>query len=153
MSDQQAFEELKDFFENREVSRLASNPLAQRVEIGIILNERFNCTFFKDGDKARFEAREAKKPDVIFYMKPEAVKSLVESKSEDIGELGILVVKNYLAGSIRLKVKGSMISLLTNGYLGVIKAGGMSFAKFLASHGVSGLGRIKEIIQTLMKKS
>ena len=44
-----------------------------------------------------------------------------------------------------------MISLLTNGYLGVIKAGGLSFGKFLATHGISGLGRIKDFIQGLKK--
>jgi hypothetical protein len=152
MSDQQAFEELKDFFENRKVSRLAADPLAGHVEIGIVINDRFPCAFFKDGDNPKFEARDAKKPDVIFYVKPEAVKSLVQTETEDIGELGIVILKNYLAGSVRIKVKGSMINLLTKGYLGVIKAGGFSFAKFLTSHGISGLGKIKDVIQALRSK-
>jgi hypothetical protein len=151
MSDQQAFEELKDFFENRSVCRQAADSLRSRVEIGIVINDSLNCAFFKEGENPRFEAREAKKPDVVFYMKPEAVKSLIENKSDDIGEIGITVAKNYLAGSIHIKVKGSMIGLLTNGYLGVIKSGGMSFAKFLASHGVTGLGKIKDVIQSLRK--
>jgi len=45
-----------------------------------------------------------------------------------------------------------MIGLLTNGYLGVIKAGGMSFAKFLGQHGISGLGKIKDVIQKMRGK-
>ncbi len=151
MSDQQAFEELKVFFENRAVCRQAADSLRQNVEIGIVINESLQCTFFKEGENPRFEARQAKKPDVVFYMKPEAIKSLTESTSDDIGEIGITVTKNYLAGSIRINVKGSMISLLTNGYLGVIKSGGLSFAKFLASHGVTGLGKIKDVIQHLRK--
>jgi hypothetical protein len=153
MTDQQAFEELKDFFEKREVSRLAAAPLAQRVEIGIVINDRFQCTFFKDGDQPRFEAREPNRPDVIFYIKPDAVKSITEHQSLDVGEFGVLIVKNYLAGSIKVKVKGSMVSLLTNGYLGVMKAGGLSFARFLGSHGISGVSRIKTVIQALMKKT
>ena len=153
MSDQQAFEELKEFFENREVSHRAADPLRKGVEIGIILNDRLQCTFFKEDDKPKFESRPAKNPDVVFYMKPEAVRSLIDNPSDDIGELGITIVKNYLAGSIRLKVTGSMMSLLTNGYLGVIKSGGVSFTKFLAGHGISGLGKIKDVIQALRKKS
>jgi hypothetical protein len=151
MSDQQAFEELKDFFENRPVCRQAADSLRKKVEIGIVINNSLNCAFFKDGENPCFEAREAKKPDVVFYMKPEAIKNLIENKSDDIGEIGITVVKSYLAGSIQIKVKGSMIDLLTNGYLGVIKSGGLSFAKFLASHGVTGLGKIKDVIQRLRK--
>ncbi len=151
MSDQQAFEELKDFFENRPVCRQAADSLRSNVEIGIVINDSLNCAFFKVGEAPRFEAREAKNPDVVFYMKPESVKNLVENKSDDIGEIGITVVKNYLAGSIHIKVKGSMMSLLTNGYIGVIKSGGMSFAKFLANHGVTGLGKIKDVIQSLRK--
>jgi hypothetical protein len=151
MDDQQAFEQLKEFFENKPACREACGPLRKNVEIGIVLNDRFNCVFFKENEEPRFEAREAKNPDVIFYMKPEAVKSLIENPSDDVGELGITIAKNYLAGSVKIKIKGSMISLLTNGYLGVIKSGGMSFGKFLASHGISGLGKIKDFISSIRK--
>jgi hypothetical protein len=149
MTDHQAFADLKKFFEERPVCARAADPLRKNVEIGIVLNETTECTFFKEGDKPRFEMRPANSPDVVFYLSPDAVRSLVNDSSEDIGELGMNVVKNYLAGNVKIKVKGSMISLLTNGYLGVIKSGGMSFAKFLASHGVTGLSKIKDIFQKM----
>src|ERR1700677_2774420 len=85
MSDQQAFEELKDFFENRAVCRQAADSLRSTVEIGVIINDTMNCAFFKDGENPRFEAREAKKPDVVFYIKPDAIKGLIENKTDDIG--------------------------------------------------------------------
>lgn len=152
MSDQQAFEQLKDFFENRPVCVRAADSLRKSVEIGVVINDVLHCTFFKENDQPKFEMREPKKPDVIFYMSPDAIQNLVSTESEEVGELGIVVVKSYLAGTIKMKVTGSMISLLTNGYLGVIKSGGMSFAKFLGSHGISGLGKIKEVIEKLRKQ-
>jgi hypothetical protein len=87
----------------------------------------------------------------VFHVSPDAVQTLINSETDDIGELGIAVAKMYLAGEIKIKVHGSMISLLTNGYLGVIKSGGLSFARFLGSHGISGLGKIKDVIQKFRK--
>ena len=152
MSDQQAFERLKEFFETRPAAAAASEPLGKDVEIGVVINDGVQCAFFKENNKPKFEMRQAVKADVVFYINPDAVETLTSHPSEDIGELGITVVKCYLAGTVRIKVTGGMINLLTRGYLGVIKAGGMSFAKFLASHGVSGLGKIKDVIQNLRKK-
>lgn len=152
MSDQQAFERLKEFFETRPACVVAADPLRQNVEIGFVINEAIQCAFFKDDQKPRFEKRPAKNPDVMFYIQPDAIETLVNNPSDDIGELGIAIAKCYLAGTVRIKVTGGMISLLTNGYLGVIKSGGLSFAKFLAGHGVTGLGKIKDVIQNLRKK-
>ncbi|MDZ4678650.1 MAG: hypothetical protein SGI74_14225 [Oligoflexia bacterium] len=150
MTDQQAFEELKKFFETRSACEAAADSLRQSVEIGIIV-EGLSCAFFKDGNKPRFEQRPAKDPDVVFTMKTQAVESLVNDPSNDIAELGINIAKSYLNKNMKIKVTGSMIALLTNGYLGVIKAGGMSFAKFLGSYGISGLGKIKDVIQSMRK--
>lgn len=151
MSDQEAFRKLKDFFETRTVCATAADPLRQSVEIGIVINDSIQCTFFKSNGKPRFEQREAKKPDIVFYMSPDAINSLVNDPSDDIGELGINIAKNYLARSVKIKIKGSILNLMTNGYLGIMKAGGVSFAKFLGSHGISGLGKIKDIFSKLKK--
>jgi hypothetical protein len=152
MSDQQAFEQLKEFFENRPACALACDSLRKNVEIGVTINDNVHCTFFKVGEKPRFERREPVKADVIFFISPDAVQTLVASETDDVGELGILVAKMYLTGTIKIKVVGSMISLLTNGYLGVVKSGGMSFARFLGSHGISGLGKIKDVIEKIRKQ-
>jgi hypothetical protein len=151
MTDQQAFEELKKFFETRSVCEEAADSLRQSVEIGFNIGA-LECAFFKVDNKPQLEQRSAKNPDVIFTMAPEAVESLVKDPSNDIAELGINIVKSYLNKKIKIQVKGSMIALLTNGYLGVIKAGGMSFAKFLGSYGISGLSKIKEVIQNMRKQ-
>jgi hypothetical protein len=76
----------------------------------------------------------------------------VTHHNDDIAELGVNIVKSYLAGSVKIKVEGSMINLLTRGYLGIIKTGGPSFMKYLAGHGVGNLNKLREIFQSLRKK-
>ena len=90
MYDQQAFEQLKSFFENKSVSQEAAAPLSSKVEIGIIINQHNECVFHKDkSGHARFEKRAAVNPDVIFYLSPEAIESLVNGPHATIGEVGI----------------------------------------------------------------
>jgi len=149
MSDQQAFDKLKDFFENRAVCAKAADPLSRDVEIGFVISRKVTAAFFKDGGKPRFEMRPAKNPDVIFHISPEAVDRLVNDPSEEIADLGINIAKSYLAGLVKIKVPGSVMALLTRGYIGVIRAGGLSFGKFMAGHGITGLSKIKELIQKL----
>ncbi len=152
MSDQQAFESLRAFFEERPICASASDSLSQSVEIGVVINGNLECVFHKENGRPRFSQRPASKPDVVFHLNQNSIESLVNDKTGEIGELGINIVKSYLAGDIKIRVVGSMINLLTQGYLGVIKAGGISFAKFLASHGVNGLGKIKDVIQGLKSR-
>ncbi len=59
------------------------------------------------------------------------------------------VLKQYIAGEIRIQVAGGLLSILKNGYLGIVKEAGLPFAKFLAEHGVSNLSKIPEIIKKL----
>ena len=152
MADQQAFELLKEFFEHRPVCARAAAPLSSKVEIGIVINKNIECAFFRGPDnKPRFEARPAKSPDVVFFIQPDAVKQLVAVESDDIGEFGIHIAKLYLAGTVRFKVHGSLISFVTGGYIGVLKEGGSSFMKFLAQHGLVGLTKIKDFVQAMRK--
>ena len=75
MSDQQAFERLKDFFENRKASSYRRRPFAaeRNVEIGVIINDGIECAFFKENNQPKFEQRAANRPDVIFYINPDAI--------------------------------------------------------------------------------
>ena len=65
--------------------------------------------------------------------------------------LAVAVLKEFLSGGLRIKAPGSIISITMNGYLGIIKEGGLTFTKFLAIHGVSSAGKIISIIRDLKK--
>lgn len=151
MSTEASFAKLKDFFENRPVAREAAQPLKKDVEIGIIIDGQIECAFFKELDIPRFERRPAKKPDAIFSITAQGVDQLVATQSEDIGELGITILKAYAHKQVHIKVTGPLLNFVTRGYLGVISKGGITFSKYLASKGLTSLGKIKTVISELRK--
>lgn len=151
MDNQQGFEQLRDFFENRPASKVAADSLSDGVEIQIEINGSLTSAFSKKLDKPALEMRSAISPDFIFQINSNAIQQLVDHKGDDIGEIGIILAKAYLAKNIRIKFVGTVWNVLTKGYLGVIKSGGPSFLKFLASHGLSGISKIKEFLTHLKK--
>jgi hypothetical protein len=153
MDDQQAFEKLKKFFETHPACRVAADALDDRVEIGIFINSKLECSFHKADRLPTLSMRAPNKPDVIFTINDKGIDSLVNEPSTEIANLGINILKSYTSGDVKIKVQGSILNLLTRGYLGVIKAGGLGFTSYLASHGISGLTKIKEIFQKLKNQS
>ncbi|MCC6277845.1 MAG: hypothetical protein IT289_08035 [Oligoflexia bacterium] len=153
MEDQQAFEKLKTFFETHPACREAASSLNNDVEIGIFINSKLECTFFKDAEMPKFEMRQARRPDVTFVINDRAIDSLVQEQSPEIADLGINIVKSYFKNDVKIRIQGSILNLLTRGYLGVIKSGGAGFAQFLASHGAAGLSKIKDIFQKLKNQN
>jgi hypothetical protein len=143
------FEKLKAFLETKPASQKAIRHLRKGVEIRVVIGNQIECAYFQNEGVPVFEQRPAKSPDVVFTIKPESVDILCKEKGEDVGELGIAILKEYLSGGIRIKAPGSIISLSTNGYLGVIKEGGVTFAKFLAQHGVTNISKVMSVIRNM----
>jgi len=148
----EAFEKLKNFFETKAAARDAAESLKKDVEIGVTIRTdegETPCAFFKENGEPRFAQREPRKPDVIFTINSEAIEKLVNSPSEDVGEIGVLIVKEVAHGNVKIRVTGSLLNFITRGYLGVIGKGGATFSKHLASKGLGSLGKIKETISNL----
>lgn len=151
MSPGASFEKLKKFLEEKPASRKAIKNLKSGVEIGVVIGHQMECAYFKKDDAPCFELRAAQNPDVIFTIKPESVDILTQNSGEDVGELGIAVLKEYMSGGVRIRAPGSIWNISTNGYLGIIKEGGSTFMKFLTQHGVASIGKILSIIKDLKK--
>lgn len=149
MSAGASFEKLKAFLETKEASRKAIRHLKKGVEIGVVIGNQIECAFYQDLGEPVLEQRPAKSPDVIFTIKPESVDIIAKEKGEDVGELGIAILKEYLSGGIRIKAPGSILALSMNGYLGIIKEGGVTFGKFLAQHGITNIGKVMSAIKNL----
>jgi hypothetical protein len=147
------FEKLKKYLESRAAAQKAIQHLKPGVDIGIVVGHQIQCALFNDGGQARLEMRQAKNQDVIFYLKPESIDILIQNPGEDVGELGIAVLKEILAGGIRIQVVGSIFSIMRNGYLNIIKEGGVTFAKFLANYGLTNVTKILSVIKSLRKES
>ncbi|HEX4923345.1 MAG TPA: hypothetical protein VFV50_04635 [Bdellovibrionales bacterium] len=146
------FEKLKQYLESRPAAQRALVHLRRGVEISIVIGHQIECTLYNDNGKPTLEKRPAKNHDVVFYIKPESIEVLAQNPGEDVGELGILVLKEYLAGGVRIAVVGSVFNIMKNGYLNIVKEGGATFAKFLANYGLTNATKIISVIKSLRKE-
>jgi len=99
------------------------------------------------------EPQPPKKADMTFHVPERALHELTATTTEDIGEIGIAILK-LMAHSepqmrVTAKVHIGLFDLLRNGYLGVLPLGGVPVTKFLASKGFNGVGKIKDAISRL----
>lgn len=147
------FEKLKKYLESRPASRKALSHLRKGVEISVVIGHQIECALFNEDGEPRLEMRKAKNHDVVFYVKPETVEVLSQHPGEDVGELGIAVLKEYLSGGVRIAVVGSVFGIMKNGYVSIIKEGGATFAKFLATYGLTNITKILAVIKNLKKES
>jgi hypothetical protein len=147
------FEKLKNYLESRPAAQKAIPHLKAGVDISVVIGHQIQCALFNDGGQPKLEMRPAQNNDVVFFIKPESIDVLVQNPGDDVGELGIAVLKEYLSGGVRIQVVGSIFSIMRNGYLNIIKEGGVTFAKFLANYGLTNVTKILSVIKSLRKES
>ena len=125
------------------------NAIKEGVEIGIVIGETVDCALFRKGEEAIIEKRAAVKPDVVFHIKPESVYVLNGQTKDEIGEIGVNVLKEILAGNISIKVPGKILNLLSRGYLDMLRQGGAPVMAFLARHGLTNVTKITSAIKKM----
>lgn len=152
MTSDDAFILLKSFFSERESSRLALGKLREKVEIGVEIGGMVSCAIFRQGTEVLVERREALRPDFIFKLDPETVTILAHQTRDDIGEIGLAIIKEMLAGSIHVKMPGGILSVLRNGYLEVIFSGGAPVSKMLSQIGLSSPAKLVALFRKIRSK-
>lgn len=146
-----AFLELKTFFTERKAARLALGKLRENVEIGIVIGGMVSCAVFRRGSDVFVEKREAAKPDFIFKLEPHTVTILAHQTRDEIGEIGLAIIKEMLAGSVQVQMPGGLMSVLRNGYVDVVSSGGAPVAKMLAQIGLGSPMKIVELFRKLRR--
>src|SRR5262245_55542535 len=127
-------ERFQAYFE-REVAAKAAGPLANGIEIELRVAEHGQeatsddvFTFTKSGGKNVLKAGAASDAQVVFTMTPQAAEAVMNDPAEDIGHLGVgilkLVVSTDANKRISLKLKAGFLTLFSKGYFGVVTAGG-----------------------------
>lgn len=149
MSADEAYLKLKNYFETRPAARTALSALREDVEIGLTIGGMVDCALFQKDGQPQVERRLAQNPDLIFHIRPESVDVLSSQPTDDVGDIGINVLKEILAGNIQVKMVGSFFSIVSNGYLEIMKKGGKNFSAFLATKGFSSFGKITSAIKNL----
>ena len=151
MSYDDAFARMKDFFENKPAATLAIKKLKKGEEISLVIDNQMRWALFNDGGQSRLENRPANNPTVEFQLNPEAVRRFETAPGDNMAQFGIEVVKEVVAGHVKIILLGKVWTVMTGGYLGIILEAGPEFAAYLAQHGITNLGKIKGVIKAMKK--
>ena len=121
---------------------------AQIVRVWLNRNQIECAILYLDG-QPRVERREAKNPSFVFYTEPETIETLINSKSDDIAEVGINIFTEILTGNIRVEIKSSWREILHNGYFEIFKSGGHKLTGVLATQGALSMMKVLAFIDKM----
>jgi hypothetical protein len=146
------FQLLKAFFE-RPVCVAGTKPLRDGIQIAVHLAGAGPVTLQKRGGRPEVLSSPPEKPQMTFHVPSKGLQQLVSTQTEDVGEIGVAILK-LMAHSdpeyhVTAKVHIGLFDLLRNGYLGVLPLGGATVMKFLGTKGFGSIGKIKEAIGRL----
>ncbi len=153
MSHIKFFSEVKNYLETKPASHKLFSYLSDDVEIGITIEERIECSYFKQKNTQSslpaLENRPPRKPDVVFLFSADAIETLLKHPGDDLGEWILEVLKLSMAGQVKVQVPGPLPRLLVAGYVQALRGCYKTLRPFLMSHGVNSLTKIPEIISKL----
>lgn len=141
--------ELLQTFFSSAIAIEGMSPIKNGVSIAIYVDEKGPVSLSREKDKPRILLEQNSKPDLTFWITEAGLKHLNSKPWTSVGEIGIEILK-LMAGPDPMKLKAKVhigpFDLFRNGYLGVIALGGPTFLSFLASKGLTGIGKIKNAI-------
>lgn len=143
-----AFKDLEAFVEQRPEFNEAFLCLKKNAEISVKIDD-LQCVLKSVDNKVRLISSPARRAEVEFLLTSAAASQLARSKPSNMGELGVQVLKSTAEGEIQIKVVGSVLSVLTGGYLSIIQKAGPEFMGFMARKGLKGLSKISAVIKKL----
>lgn len=128
----------------------ATEPIKQGATIAVTLAEEGPFSLIKSRDRMVVSPAPPLTPDLSFLIPLPALSVLEKVESSSVGDVGIEILKLMVHGDpeyrIQAKVHLGLFSLLRHGYLSVLTLGGPAVMKFLASKGLTNMGKIKDAI-------
>jgi hypothetical protein len=139
---------------SRPVAQAAAASLSEGAEmefrIPLADNGEEIFAFRRQGGRNEIRSGPAAAPQVSFRVPLRAAENILAETSEEIGEIGVHILKQLLSGDpetrVRFKIRAGFLGLWSKGYFGVVAAGGTKFASFLASKGLTGIGALKDAL-------
>ncbi len=120
-------------------------------EIRILLDGQHECALFYSQSAAQLEYRKAQDPDIEFHVSTEAIRSMQGLKALNMAQLGIIVVKQILAGNAKVHVVSGVLSVMRGGYFKIIQSAGPEFMGHLAQYGFKNIAKLQSLISSLKK--
>ena len=144
---------LAEEFFLREICHRAGKPLSEGASIAVYPGEAPAITIRKSGSKLMAERASPDNPDVSFWTPQGALEKLLALQTEDIGQMGILVIQLMASDKteehIRTRSHTGILDLMWKGYFGVLALGGPGLMKVLATRGFGNISRIKDAIHRM----
>lgn len=145
-------DKIKSFFEENTLAQQAAYSIKNGREISLVIDGN-SYIFKKEDSKNKVEPGNSSSPDLVFEIPKQAAEELLSKSFESVGAVGIFIFEKMLSSDpehkVKARVKAGFLSLMTGGYLGVLAAGGVDVAKFLAQKGLSNPSKIKDAITKL----
>lgn len=94
-------------------------------------------------------------PQAILTFDNDLTEELLRLNSNEIADYGILILGAFLESPRRLQVKlqSGFFELWRKGWFGVLALGGAQLTRYLATHGLDGIGGIQRAIHALRSKN
>lgn len=144
-----AQQQLESLF-SQDVCVRATKPLREGVQIAVTLGDEATVSLRKAKGRLLVSPEKPLSPDLSFVIPLQALDELSQLRTEDISEVGISILKLMLHRETNFRITAKVhigpLTLLRNGYFNVLALGGPSVMKFLASKGLTNLGKIKDAI-------
>jgi hypothetical protein len=142
------FENLEGFVSRQPEFNEAFSCLKKTVEISVKI-DNLQCVLKSVDNNVKLLRSNPVGADVEFVLTVAAANRLAQSKPSSMGTLGIEVLKLAAEGSIKIKVIGKVFSVLTGGYLTIVKKAGPEFMAFLAGKGFKSITKITQAIKNM----
>jgi hypothetical protein len=78
----------------------------------------------------------------VFSLDALTAQRLAAMESHDVGDWGVMIFREILAGHIQVKFPGSLWNLLRRGYVGVVLSGGQTLRQWLMANGYTDITKI-----------
>lgn len=142
----------------REVAQEAADPLSPSAEIefhienseGKVLE---SFSFNRKGGVNNLLPQKAEDPQIIFVMTPRAAEEILSDPAQDVGTIGVNIIKLILSSDanrrVAIKLKSGFMTLFTKGYFGVLTKGGSAVFSYMASKGFGGMSAIKNAVKKM----
>lgn len=143
-------ETLQEFFD-KPVAIKAASPLKKGVSLNVRIIETGEEFRVVKEEKMKVYEGFGKNPDATLEITKGAIEYLLSLETDNIGTYGIEIFKLILEGDDEKKIvihyHIGLIKITTHGYFGVLKLGGSAIWQYLSKHGLSSIGKIRQLLK------
>jgi hypothetical protein len=142
----------ESFFQKK-VCEEGLKPLSPKAKIAIFVADKGPLVLSRGKENNSLTEEAANDVQFTFWVPEKTVPLLTQIETDDVATLGIELIKLLVHSDpesrMKVKVHCGLIELYSKGYFGVLTKGGPSVMKFLATQGLTSLGRVKDALNKM----